>query len=276
MLLHTMTTVYTEYKVKITMNKLAATLKNLLDADSEKLSVEILNGYSEAAPGDETVATFLSWLQSFKTLLITARHELGIEPSLGLQFTIFENYKVSKIALGSEEPPLSPKQIEKLNKKTQEILEYFSLTPNWWGSVRMAILVNIIYLPPKARPVMLKKPSEPIKQVAIYITEQISMNELKHEIENIKPQLEKRLNTLPKRKIKKIDDETIKWGQAMWLARKETNVFDTDKPFRLMRTKLVEMLGDDSIPSPTELRKYYERFLNYGIHQQKPFVKPDK
>ena len=253
------------------MSSIDDNLKSLIDSDEQRLAVEFLKGFSEQNKANEVVAIFLSWLQSFRTMLLVARHKLGIEPSLGLQFTIFESYRLEEIAFGNIDPPLSPKQLKKLSESIEEIIEYFCLTPGWRGSVRMAILVNIIYLPPTAGPsVSLTKPGSSIKSIPIYVTERVSVHELKSEINKLKPDLEEELATLPKRSSKKIDDETMRWGQAMWLARKQTNVFDTDRPFRLMRDKLVEMLEDDSIPSPTELRKYYERFLNYALKQQQP------
>lgn len=256
------------------MNNKSETLNEFLlnnDKKHGRFDIKSLKGYSLDSKADRTCAKILSQLESFYIFLKAARIDIGIEPTLGVRHIIIEEHRITSNNIESIRPPLYPGAIKQLDKQAATILEEFNLTSNWRTSIRMLILIHTLYLPLKNTPVSLDKPKLKIKHVPIYITEQISISELCKEIRILKPQIIDNLSTLPKAPSTKIDDETIRWGRAIRLVGGVSAII-SDKWLVEAKERLEELLPKEDVPEPIELRKYYERFLQYSIKRQKPVV----
>lgn len=251
--------------------------KLIASEDKRRMSVRKLPNFSEESKGSRITANILVQLKAFQDLIIQARLDIGLEPEYGMQYLFvkapakvrpkYPKHSLIQVAKGNEQPPLYPNQLKLLDKWTKTIINHFKLTPDWWIPIRLAILVHALYLPGESQPVLLSKPNVDINYTQIYITENISLSELKKHLQKLKPELEKSLMDLPKRPSGNLGDEAYYWGRAISMVGGvsfASQFSDNHWAFieELLNHKLAD-IDDLYVPPPDKLQLYYRHFLNY-------------
>ena len=106
-----------------------------------------------------------------------------------------------------------------------------------------------------------------IKYPGIYFTYNTSIDELKKWINKNKNLIRAIQAKLPKKRHIKRTDKSLYWGQTVWIL-KQDGVSSWSKMSKIIEGFIQKALREDpneldydQAPEPTELEKYYNRFL---------------
>lgn len=249
---------------------------------------------------DYTLAQLLTWLKSFNELILAVRKEINFTTPLPFP----KNANVDEL-VDFTFKALDNEKREIVFNKAKVIAKKYHLTDNWEFSIELAILTHTFLVPAKDVPIRVHLPSyfypeekkadseknlktlgsslsspeimraraamRIIGYPAIYLTGQVSVDELKKWINTNRELIRVMQSRLPKRKVLKRDDKTLFWGQVVWILRQEGF-----RSWSKMVGRIEELIEDnkkegmtqeesehyaDIPPEPQELEKYYTRFI---------------
>ncbi len=265
------------------MNKSRQQLfEDIFSYDGEKiLPVDSLSNYSDKSEHNLITATLLSRLGGFQALLTKSRIEIGIEPQFGIKHKLtLPDSKEVDFDILSLKIPLTPEQLQILNKSVDEMLDYFMLPPEWFDSIKRAILTHTIYLPPEPQALHFSTTGSPAKYPAIYISGKVSIHMLRQFIEdpNIKQTIRLAVEGLPKARETQIEKHTLQWGRAIAILMRIQLVTSKTSHANVAKqlTTLFKPTDVKNIPDAKDVRRIYENFLKYAIRLQPSLVMPVK
>lgn len=222
--------------------------------------------FSSGSQDDYILATMLAHLGGFQSLLTVARSRLGINETHMRALHERKRRIISRVSLEYMPYDLSGKSLEVLDEQIKEILSYFNLATNWSVSIRLAILTNILFLPPKHEPILFSKVGAPERYPAIYFTEQVSPSQIKQFVQANTEEVRNATKSLPKPIKPKPELRTMLWGQIVRILL-GSMAYGTEDVFSTVHEKLETIYKnqqDVKVPDRGELRKFYERFLQYS------------
>lgn len=243
----------------------------LLKDSNSRIEIKNIDKYSEKSKSNLTIATLLSWLTGFSYLLIEARINIGIEPKFGIRHLICLPNPANEKSVLAIKIPLYPKQLKQLSTEAMEILKYYNLSSNWFISIRLAILTNFLYLPPKLEPIIFVENRAPQSYPAISINSKVSIHKLRLFIQENSDIIREIVNKLSNSRARRVSDDTFLWGKVVAIMVRDVPLAKVDSVFAVIKSKLDEVFEETDmlVPEAYELRRTYERFLKY-VNQLQP------
>ena len=246
-----------------------------------------IDAYRRHSNSDYLLAQLLSWSRYFNQDIKEIRDSIGLREALKYP----EKPSVeSLVALLYKSIPQG--KFQEFRDKAKIIRKKYKLLENWETSIQTAVVANVILVPPdeliwvhfatedkvkdeKEKEVktlstlssiyedpVFRNTQEAIrisKYPSIYFTHKVTINELKDWINKNKYIVRMLLEKLPKKTIIKRDKMTIFWGQVVWILK-----LDHMHSWTKMSKQIERFVENDpslEAPEPTELEKYYNRFI---------------
>lgn len=233
---------------------------NLSDIPEVKLSPEIKSN-KDYDKYDFLMGYLLTTLDSFTSDIKNIRSDLEIKKILRYprKNNLQELYDLL-FSLGVYKYKLS-------NSSAIRICKKYKLQANWKLPILSVIYTNTLLIPKRLDSIYLNIGSEK-KYPSIEFTAKTSTNELKKWIGKNKYLIELAQKDLPVKRKPKVDPTTLVWGHIVWIIRKSgvkswTKISEKiDRKFRESENEVFEIYGKTEAPIPSELQKYYTRFLD--------------
>lgn len=228
--------------------------------------------FSETSQDNYIIASMLSSLFGFESQLQVARSRLGIN-EVDVRVRHKRKRVISKISPEYMPIGLSELGTKLLDQYANEIRSYYNLQQNWLITTRLAILTNMIFLPPKHEPIKFSKAGAPSQYPAVYLTENVSINQLRKFILANAGKIKDAVKPMQKPVVSKVEMGTILWGQVVYALVRNMSITN-DKVFADIQNKLEKIFEDSKIivPDRGKLRRYYQRYLESSRLIDKPAV----
>lgn len=231
------------------------------------------------------IASLLSWLKSFNKKIQIARQRLK-----SFKIVTYPQNETVENVLRKTIFSLNQEDQNKLKEEAREITANYKLTESWIIPIELVIITNTLIVPPSesirihypdyfydepkkydmsSQLGAVKRRLEVTNYPALFFTRKVKANEL---IKWLKvPKNRNLFNSLqfklPDEPSIKRDENTLFWGQAVWLVKREG-----ENSWVKITSRLEELLGNhnendkntdapETVPAPEELKKYYDRFL---------------
>ncbi|GEM_PF-4061391 len=260
----------------------------------ERVKIDLFPKYkNKIDQNNKLLAHLLSWLKSFNKELQDIRNSIPVERIKYTRSFLSHEYLdyITK---------LDTKKVEDLEQAVERLRHRLKLTYIWSFSLKIAVLTHTLLIPeresvelyipyssndatagkyPYPDYITLKKLLRQSQYPAIIIPFGTTLDDLNKWIQNNTVQINKVLSSMPSKKIVRMNEKTLLWGQIAWILKQDgihsytKMVKEIDK---LEEKKLFVKDNEEDAkekyqtPTADDLEKHCKRFIQYSSQLDSP------